>query len=64
MDYVLSNGDTESDSPQPVQLSESRPWLGKQEGDSSFHSRAHFEDIEEGLTREAKLALMREVAAS
>jgi Zn-dependent peptidase ImmA (M78 family) len=64
MDYVLSNGDKEGDSPQLVQLSEIRPWVGKQEGDASFHSRAHFEEIQEGLTREAKLALMREVTAS
>ncbi|RRW42893.1 ImmA/IrrE family metallo-endopeptidase [Pseudomonas luteola] len=64
MDYLLSNGDTELDTPQPVQLSEIRPWMGKQEKDASYRSQAHFEAIQEGLTREAKLALMREVAAS
>lgn len=64
MDYVLSNGDKESDTPQPVQLSEIRPWEGKKEGDASYRSNAHFEEIQEGLTREARLALMREVSAS
>lgn len=63
MDYLLSNGDVERDTPQPVSLSEIRPWVGKQAEDATFHSQAHFEAISEGLSKDAKLALMREAAA-
>lgn len=64
MDYLLSKGSKEHDAPEPISLSEIQPWVGKQSKDATFNSRTHFEAINEGLSKEAKLALMREVAAS
>lgn len=62
LDYVLTAKQWAVEEPRPVTLSEVRPWMGKQGGDASFHSRTHFEPISEGLTRESKRALIREVA--
>ena len=62
LDYVLSVKQVGVEGPHPVMLSEVRPWMGKQAGDASFHSKTHFEPITEGLTRESKRALIQEVA--
>ncbi|MNT10309.1 hypothetical protein D3C72_1451330 [compost metagenome] len=64
LDYELSAQRMDVEQPHPVMLSEVRPWMGKQAGDASFHSRTHFEPIAEGLSRESKRALIREVAGS
>ncbi len=64
LDYVLSPKQADVENPHPITLTEVRPWMGKQVGDASFHSRTHFEPITEGLTRESKRALIREVAGS
>lgn len=63
MDYLVADGRERFDQPLPIQLSEVRPWLGKQEGDATYRSRAHFEPIGEGLSRDAKQALLKEAAA-
>lgn len=60
MDYVVSGSEVGFDAPYPLVFTEQRPWIGKQEGDSSFSSRAHFEPIAEGLSREAKIVLIEE----
>ncbi len=60
MDYVVSGEDVEFDAPYPLVFTEQRPWVGKQAGDASFNSRAHFEPIAEGLSREAKIVLIKE----
>lgn len=62
MDYLVAEGRERFDAPLAIQLSEVRPWLGKQDGDESYHSHAHFEPIVEGLSRDAKQALLREAA--
>ncbi|MGY3326266.1 ImmA/IrrE family metallo-endopeptidase [Pseudomonas sp. TE3911] len=64
LDYVLTAKQRAVEEPHPLMLSEVRPWMGKQGGDASFQSRTHFEPISEGLTRESKRALIREVAGS
>lgn len=64
LDYVLTAKQRTVEEPHPVTLSEVRPWMGKQGGDASFQSWTHFEPISEGLTRESKRALIREVAGS
>lgn len=64
LDYVLSAQQVDAEGPQTVTLCESRPWMGRQAGDASFHSKAHFEPIAEGLTRESKHALIQEVVGS
>ncbi|WPN29896.1 ImmA/IrrE family metallo-endopeptidase [Pseudomonas sp. P5_109] len=64
LDYVLSSKRMDVEQPHPVTLSEVRPWMGKQAGDASFHSKTHFEPIVEGLSRESKRALIQEVAGS
>lgn len=64
MDYLLSGAREGHDAPHPVSLSEVRPWQGKQAGDASFSSRAHFEPIAEGLSRESKLACIQEALNS
>ena len=64
LDYVLSAQGVDVDEPHAVMLSESRPWMGRQPGDASFHSRTHFEPIAEGLTRESKRELIQEVVGS
>lgn len=62
MDYLVEGGRERYDIPLPIQLSEVRPWLGKQEGDATFRSQAHFEPIAEGLSRNAKQAILQEAA--
>lgn len=62
MDYLVSGGRERFDAPLPIQLSEIRPWLGKQENDATFRSQAHFEPITEGLSRDAKQALLQEAS--
>jgi len=64
LDYLLSKERKDVQQSHPVALSEVRPWIGKQQGDASFHSRTHFEPIAEGLSRESKLALIQEVVGS
>jgi len=64
MDYVLSSSAEDCSAPRAVELSEVRPWIGKEEGGASFKSQAYFEPIAEGLSRESKQALMHEVMAS
>ncbi|UVM66794.1 ImmA/IrrE family metallo-endopeptidase [Pseudomonas sp. B21-009] len=64
MDYMIQGGRLGFDSPIPINLSESRPWEGKQQHDSTFTSHAHFEPIVDGLSREAKQALLLEVSGS
>lgn len=64
MDYFLTGEPDSFADPQVVALSEIRPWEGKQPGDASYVSRAHFEPIAEGLTRESKMALIEEVRNS
>lgn len=64
MDYLLTGAAESYAAPQTVKLSEIRPWEGKHPGDASYSSRAHFEPIAEGLSRESKLALIDEVRNS
>ncbi|MDO9345526.1 MAG: ImmA/IrrE family metallo-endopeptidase [Pseudomonas sp.] len=64
MDYVLTSSAEDCSVPCPIALSEVRPWIGKEDGDANFKSKAHFEPIAEGLSRESKQVLMREVMAS
>ncbi|MBJ2285831.1 ImmA/IrrE family metallo-endopeptidase [Pseudomonas sp. MF6755] len=64
LDYVLRANQVDAEQPHPVTLCEVRPWLGKQNGDASFNSKAHFEPMAEGLSRESKCALIQEVAGS
>lgn len=64
MDYLLTGAPDSFADPQVVALAEIRPWEGKQPGDASYVSKAHFEPIAEGLTRESKMALIEEVRNS
>lgn len=64
MDYVIQGGKRTVDEPTPISLSESRPWIGRQSNDATFSSQAHFEPIVDGLSREAKKALLEEVSGS
>ncbi len=64
LDYLLSAKEVDTEESHAVTLSEVRPWMGKQAGDASFYSKTHFEPIAEGLSRESKAALIREVAGS
>ncbi|MGV6953167.1 ImmA/IrrE family metallo-endopeptidase [Pseudomonas chlororaphis] len=64
MDYFLAGAPDSFTDPQVVALAEIRPWEGKQPGDASYVSKAHFEPIAEGLTRESKKALIDEVRNS
>lgn len=64
LDYVLSAKGVDAEGVHAVALCESRPWMGRQAGDASFRSKAHFEPITEGLTRESKHALIQEVVGS
>lgn len=64
MDYLLTGASESYTAPQAVALSEIRPWEGKQPGDASYSSKAHFEPMGEGLSRESKLALIEEVRNS
>lgn len=64
MDYLVNGGREPVDAPIPIHLSESRPWVGKLPSDPTFSSQAHFEPIIDGLSREAKLAHLKEVSGS
>lgn len=64
MDYLLTGASENFTDPHVVALAEVRPWEGKQPGDASYVSKAHFEPIAEGLTRESKKALIKEVLNS
>lgn len=60
MDYLISGGRRAAESITPLYLCERKPWLPHQEPHATFSTKAHFESLEVGLTREAKIALLQE----